>query len=38
MLFSIGKMFNRKSHVGVSIGKCFKQLLSNKLFLGQEQN
>jgi hypothetical protein len=43
MLFSIDKMFNRKSHVGVSIGNflilnLFKQLLSDKIFLGQEQN
>ena len=44
MLFSIDKIFNRKSHVGVSIGKFFnfnfffKQLLSVKIFLGQKKN
>ena len=42
MLFSI-EIFNRKSHVGVSIGKffkiliLFKQLLSDKIFLGQDK-
>ena len=35
-------MFNRKSHVGVSIGKIlililFKQLSSDKIFLEQEK-
>jgi hypothetical protein len=43
MLFSIDKIFNRKSHVGVSIGIffiliLFKQLLSDKIFLGQDKN
>jgi hypothetical protein len=43
MLFSIDKILNRKSHVGVSIGIfflisiLFKQLLSDKIFLGQEK-
>jgi hypothetical protein len=37
------KNFNRKSHVGVSIGKFFNfnfflQLLSDKIFLGKEKN
>ena len=43
MLFSIDKLFNRKSHVGSQLGNfliliLFKQLLSNKIFLGQEKN
>ena len=43
LLFSIDKNFNRKSHVEVSIGKIlililFKQLLSDNIFLGQDQD
>ena len=42
MLFSIDNIFNRKSHVGVSIGNfllliLFRQLFSDKIFLGQEK-
>jgi hypothetical protein len=43
MLFSIDQILNRKSHVGVSIRKIFnfdsyRQLLSDKIFLGQGKN
>jgi hypothetical protein len=38
--YFLDKIFNRKSHVGVSIGKIlilFKQLLYDKIFLEQEK-
>jgi hypothetical protein len=43
MLFSIDKILKWKSHVGSQLGKfliliLFKQLSSDKIFLGQENN